>query len=307
MPKINEYTLMSDFDELQLSVLEVIPSGKPRGVVQLVHGMCEHKMRYTGFMCYLAAKGYACVIHDHRGHGKSIKDKQDLGYMYEGGAEALLSDIHTVNTHIKETWPDLPVILLGHSMGSLAVRAYARTRDDRIDMLIVSGTPADNPASGIGKMIAKAEGRLKGARHRSTLLDKIAFAGYDGKFPGEGKFAWLSSDPTEVQAYNESDECGFVFTDNAFAALFDLMKQAYDADHWLCTKPQLPILFVSGENDPCHGGRHSFLHSVRAMRKAGYVNVKAKLYPGMRHEVLGEQKKEKVYKDILSFMEKYGC
>ena len=135
MPKKVEETFHSQADGLEISVLALLPDGKKeeyRGIVQLVHGMSEHKERYLPFMEYLAEKGYVTVIHDHRGHGKSIRREEDLGYMYGGGAKAMLTDIHTVNKKIRDRFKNLPLILFGHSMGSLAVRAYAASHADRM-------------------------------------------------------------------------------------------------------------------------------------------------------------------------------
>ena len=120
-----ESSFKSEADGLEISVMALIPDKKPyRAVVQLVHGMSEHKERYIPFMQYLAKLGYVVVIHDHRGHGKSVKHQDDLGFTYGGGAQAMLQDIRTVNRKIHAYYPELPLILMGHSMGSLAVRAF---------------------------------------------------------------------------------------------------------------------------------------------------------------------------------------
>ena len=104
-----ESSFKSEADGLEISVMALIPDKKPyRAVVQLVHGMSEHKERYIPFMEYLAKKGYITVIHDHRGHGKSVKNPDDLGYMYGGGADAILKDIEVVNREMHQQLPDLP-------------------------------------------------------------------------------------------------------------------------------------------------------------------------------------------------------
>ena len=124
----------SDADGLRISALSICPEEMPyKGVIQLVHGMSEHKERYEPFMEYMASLGYVAVIHDHRGHGQSVRSGDDLGYMYGGGADAMLADIASVNRQIREKFPDLPLILMGHSMGSLAVRAFAAEHDESIN------------------------------------------------------------------------------------------------------------------------------------------------------------------------------
>ena len=94
--------------------------------------------------------------------------------------------------------------------------------------------------------------------------------------------------------------CSFTFTDDAYLTLFELMKRTYDVKNWRCTNPRLPVLFVGGAEDPCIGNVRKFAASVRAMRSAGYVDVKGKLYPGMRHEILNEKEKAQLYRDIVS-------
>ena len=149
----------SDADGLRISALSICPEEMPyKGVIQLVHGMSEHKERYEPFMEYMASLGYVAVIHDHRGHGQSVRSGDDLGYMYGGGADAMLADIASVNRQIREKFPDLPLILMGHSMGSLAVRAFAAEHDDCMDMLIVCGSPSNRRARIAGSVIAKLEG-----------------------------------------------------------------------------------------------------------------------------------------------------
>ena len=144
---------------------------------------------------------------------------------------------------------------------------------------------------------------VRSSSHKSSLLAGIALGGYAKKFIKEGSTsAWISSDPEVVRAYDESEYCGFLFTDDAFQTLFQLMKRAYDEKAWKCTKPNLPILVVSGADDPCMGNMNLFSHMVKSFRSAGYGDVKGKIYKNMRHEILNEQKKEQVYRDILHFI-----
>lgn len=298
----------SEADGLRISVLCICPEEQPyKGIVQIVHGMSEHKERYEPFMEYMASLGYMTVIHDHRGHGQSVRSGDDLGYMYGGGADAMLADIGTVNKNIREMFPDLPLILFGHSMGSLAVRAFAAEHDDSMDMLIVCGSPSDQKAKTLGKVIANVEGRIFGMRHKSRILEFLSFGTFALKFSEEkNKNAWICSDPDVYEAYSDSELCGFTFTDDAYLALFDLMKRAYDVKHWKCTRPEMPVLFISGAEDPCLGSVRQFASAVKNMRSAGYRDVKGKLYQGMRHEILNEKEKEKVYHDVAVYMEKKG-
>lgn len=308
MSRKYEGFFLSEADGLEVSVMAVLPEkGTCRGIVQLVHGMSEYKERYLPFMEFLAENGYLTVIHDHRGHGKSVRAKEDLGYMYGGGAQAMLRDIGTVNKRIRHEFPDLPLILMGHSMGSLAVRAFARRHDNCMDMLVVCGSPSYNAARPLGVAVAHAEKAILGPRHKSTLLEGISSASFVSRFKDDNsRTAWLCSDKKVRDEYAASQLCGFTFTDDAYLALFQLMKEAYDVKHWKCTKPQMPVLFISGSEDPCMGNIRQFAKAVQAMRNAGYYDVKGKLYPGMRHEILNEKDKYQVYRDIAVYLKKKG-
>ena len=301
-----ESSFKSEADGLEISVMALIPDKKPyRAIVQLVHGMSEHKDRYIPFMQYLAKLGYVVVIHDHRGHGKSVKHQDDLGFTYGGGAQAMLQDIRTVNRKIHAYYPELPLILMGHSMGSLAVRAFVAEHDSCVDMLIVCGSPSYNTAMPLGVAIAKTEKAVFGPRHRSKLIETMSFGAGAMKFRKDKRCtAWICSDPDVAKEYEESEMCGFTFTDDAYLALFELMKRAYDVEHFSCTNPDMPVLFVSGAEDPCLINVRHFAKTVRAMRRAGYKDVKGKLYPGMRHEILNEIGREQVYHDIAVYMRK---
>ena len=130
---IREMTLNSRADGLGVSVMVVTPREAPRAVIQLSHGVCGCKERFLPFMNYMAGKGIACVAGDHRGHGASVRSADDLGYMYEGGYMALVDDMRMITEWAHETFPDVPLYLLGHSMGSLAARVYTKYDDSAID------------------------------------------------------------------------------------------------------------------------------------------------------------------------------
>ena len=302
MYRQEETVFISEVDSLELSAITIAPE-EPKAVMMIMHGMCENKERYLDFMQYLASKNIASVIYDQRGHGQSVKSKKDLGYMYCSGTEGYLQDMVSINEMIRKRFPGLPLILFGHSMGSLAVRAFAAEHDDLMDILIVCGSPSDNAAKGIGKTIARVEGKLRGSDHKSTILEKMSFGGYASKFKDEGSlFAWLSTDPEVVKAYEDSDYCGFTFTDDAYQVLFELMERAYNVKKWHLTAPEMPVLFISGEDDPCMVNIQGFSKAVQAMRNAGYRDVRGKVYKGMRHEILNEKDKQTVYEDIVKYI-----
>lgn len=306
----SEITVLSKCDALPLSVLIVLPDKEDtgKGVVQLVHGMSEHKERYIPLMEYLAKQGYISVIHDHRGHGKSVCSEQDLGYMYEVGMKGLVDDVEQINEGIHKRWSDLPVAMFGHSMGSLAARVFLREHDDQIDKLVLSGPPSRNVLVDMGILLAKMQKWIKGGRSKGSLLEKMSVGAYakaNAKtFPEDLTVSsWICSDPGVVKAYEENPLCGFTFTADGFLTLFQLLKHTYKEKGWKCSKPDLPILYLGGSDDVCIGGVDKFQDEMMVLKRAGYHYVDGKMYAGMRHEICNEKEKEEVFADIVKFLE----
>ena len=306
------YTHISGSDGLPLSVLRIEPdnSANIKGVVQLVHGMTEHKERYISFMKYLAQKGYVAVIHDNRGHGESVKSKDDLGFMYEGGYKALIEDIHEITLETKEYikeeagLEDLPYTLLGHSMGSLAVRCYIKKYDDEIDHLCVIGCPSEKKGSVLGLKILKVMEKILGPRKRSALVSYLVMGSYSKRFKDEGMTnSWICSDLDLVRKYQEDPLSGFMFTISGYIDLVKLSIATYADEGYEMKNPELKIKFFSGSDDPCGISKNAIRKAIRLIRKQGYRNISGKLYSGMRHEILNEIGKEKVYTDILKFIQ----
>lgn len=295
------FFLQSEFDGERLSVMTVCPEN-PRFCLQITHGMAEHKKRYIPFMEYIAGIGGACIISDMRGHGETSA-LEDYGYFGEQGVEATLSDLCQIGGVLREKYPDLPMILLGHSMGSLVARSYAAGHDHHLAALILSGEASNNPAVGAGLFLTRLMALFRGDRYRSPLIESMSTGAYDKAFPDEAKFRWLSVNEENRQKYIEDPGCGFPFTLNGYDTLFSFMKRTYSPKYYNVRNRDLPILFLSGEEDPVMGGKKAFDDAVRFMQDMGYRDVRAKLYPGMRHEILMENERETVCADMAAFIE----
>ena len=298
-----DFTVVSDYDGLPLKGIVYEPENTPKGIVQLVHGMCEYKKRYEEFMQFLAENGYVALCYDHRGHGESIADEADLGYFGDFHGKAVVDDCVQVTKWAKATYPNLPLILLGHSMGSMVVRCYLREHDDLIDKLVVSGSPASNPMAGVAVFLAKAIRLLRGKRHRSKMLAFLATGKGEKAYQKAGKGSWLTHDESIAQAYEEDGLCGFTFTVNGFENLFNLMKYTYKKRGYCMKNSALPIHFISGAEDAVLGGEKNWEKTRAFTRGLGYTNVAGKLYQDMRHEVLNETERARVYNDLLAFLE----
>ena len=303
-----EFTLQSKYDNLALSCAEYAAEGvtqtNAKGVVQIVHGMCEYKERYEGFIDYLTQNGYIVFAHDHRGHGGSVTANENLGYFGDKKGEAIVDDAALVTDEIRRLYPGLSITLFGHSMGSLVVRAYIQKYEEKIDKLIVCGSPSKNSLAGFGLMLNGVISAFRGKKYRSRLMANASTGGGDDKFPGEGKNAWLTRDKTVVEKYNADEKCNFVFSCNGFSNLLHLVKNAYKKKKYPAKHSDLPIFFMAGADDPVIGSEKKWLAAQQFLRDVGYKNVTGKLYPIMRHEILNELGKEEVYADALAFIEK---
>ena len=302
MAKIETFTIPSKHDGLELSVTTVVPEGRIAGLVQFSHGMAEHKERYLPAMEFLAEHGYGCVINDHRGHGASVRTPDDLGYFYKDGGRGLIKDLHQITLWFRGKYPGKPLVLFGHSMGSLAARAYAAKYGRDIDGLILSGSPGFNSAAPMGLVLTRVLAIVHRTQHaRSRLMDAILNGGFSKRFKGGSKFAWLSANGENVRKYESDPLCGFGFTLNGYRALLNLMLAAYDEK--TSVRRSLPVFFMSGEDDPCAPDRKGFDSAMENLRQRGCVDVTGKMYPGLRHEILNESVQE-VYDDLLATVER---
>lgn len=289
-------------DGLQLAA-QVIAPANPKAAIVLVHGMAEHKERYVPFMTWLSEQGFACIITDLRGHGASAATPEDLGYFGKKGSRMLVEDTLCVVRWAREQYPGKKVFLFGHNMGSLIVRCLARQYDTEIDGLVVCGSPSKNGAAGLGKILAGCIGLFRGAHYRSALLEKMSTGSLQHRFKGEGmENAWLSTNRANIQAYNEDPLCGFRFTANGYKALMDLMERTYDPDAWSLSHPEMPVHFIAGADDPCIGSLKKFSRAVSFLRSRGYRTVTSQVYPGLRHEILHEQGKEVIWRDVAAIL-----
>lgn len=302
--KYREFKFYSNADKLEISGMVVAPDGPAVGVVQLVHGMCEYKERYYNFMKFLAERGYLCVIHDQRGHGKSIVSDADLGYFYDAGYEGLIEDTYQVMEMVKPYAKGVPYILAGHSMGTLVARCFLKKYDDEIDKLVLLGSPSMRRSIHFGIFFLKIAGAIKGRRKHSRIADFIVVnSGYERRFKNEKcSHAWICSDRRVVDAYNDDRYCNFTFTIDGYMNLLQLMQKAYSAEGWEMKNPDLPIKFFSGREDPCAISPSDFGKSIHFMKTLGYKNVRGAMYKGMRHEILNEKRKKWVYHDIYEFI-----
>ncbi len=294
--------VQSSDGEHMLHVTVFIPDGEIKGLFQIVHGMQEYIGRYERFMTEIAQCGYIVFGHDHLGHGHSVKDDSELGFIaHENGWKRLTDDVGEVASHIrKEYGKNLPYILMGHSMGSFVARLAAQ-RFNEYDKLIIMGSGGPDPTSGIGIMIAKIIKSSKGEKHHSAFLGRLVFGSYNDRFEGETPHDWLSVNRENIKKFEADKLCTFPFTVSAMEDLIHLNHESNKAKWFSGIDKTKPVLLISGKDDPVGDYGKGISVVYDKLRKNG-VDVTMKLYAGYRHEILNDWSYNAVVKDIEAFI-----
>ncbi len=306
MIDVNEYELYKRLEDLPVKTLCLKPEKAVvvKGVVQILHGMCEYKERYLDFIKYLNDNGYICVINDMLGHGENVNFFKELGYFGNDGDKRVIESSHAVTVYIKNNFPDLPLILLGHSMGSLIARALLKRYDDDYDKVILTGSPSNRFGKRAGLFFADLLSLILDEKKTNILLDGLVMGTYFLKYKDEKlKNSWICTDVDVVNEFNENMYSNFTFTINGYYTLLSIVCDVYSKRKWAMKNKRMPIIFLAGKGDPCIVDEKSFYKSVGMLKDLGYRHVEAGLYDNMRHEILNEKDKMRVYKDIVSWID----
>lgn len=282
-----------------------VPKGTPRGVVQLAHGMVDYVGRYEALADYLTSHGYIFAGNAHLGHGKSASEDSDFGHFADGGGLLyLLKDVHSMNKYLRAEYPNLPLYLLGHSMGSFIARLYTLRHPHSIQGLIIHGTSGPNPAVYAGKLVVALGKAVHGEHYRSPFVKKMTFLGYNSKFPkSEGEHAWLTREVERVNVRDSDPYTNFTFTLSAYGDLFDMIQKC-NAKSWFKKYPkELPTLIVSGDMDPVGAYGKGPRYVYKRLMLEGCNAVTLKLYEGARHELFNERGREQIFADLISWLD----
>ncbi|MBJ2285087.1 alpha/beta hydrolase [Pseudomonas haemolytica] len=291
-------------DRSRLYVNQWLPDGPPKALVMLSHGMAEHSGRYARLAEALCGAGYGVYALDQRGHGRTA-DEGTLGlYAEKDGWNKVVGDLASLNQHIGQQQPGVPIVLLGHSMGSYIAQAYLLHHSASLHGAILSGSNFQPVALyGAARVIARVERLRQGLRGRSALIEFLSFGSFNKAFkPTRTAFDWLSRDPTEVDTYINDPLCGFRCTNQLWVDLLGGLQQISKASNLSQIDPGLPILVMGGECDPVSEGKRlkSLAH---ALREAGCQNLQLNLYPQARHEVFNETNRDEVTADVLKWLD----
>lgn len=292
-------------DNVTIHALKWEGTETPRAVMQIAHGMAEHIARYEQFAQFLVSHGFVVYGNDHRGHGQTAGGKENLGYFADvDGFERVVDDMYVLTQIIRREHQDLPLFLLGHSMGSFLSRRYVQRYGSDLSGVILCGTGGDPGMLGkVGLCIAKREVRRKGAKTLSPKMDKLIFGNYNRRFrPARTAFDWLNRDKVEVDKYVADPMCGNVMSASFYVDLLSGILAIHRMENVKKTPSTLPIFLIAGADDPV-GNYGKGVRQVQALyERAGVEDVTCKLYSDRRHELLNEKRKEEVYGDVVSWL-----
>lgn len=283
-----------------------IPEKEIKGRFHVVHGMTEHIGRYDSFLRELAEDGWLAFGYDHLGHGYTANNDGELGFIAsKNGWDMLARDVKSYSDGVAREFKSdesKPYVLMGHSMGSFVVRV-ATERYVKPQRLILMGTGGENKAAGAGLALISVIKALKGERHISPLIDKIAFGSYNDRFGGGSKDdpkPWLTTDKSHREKYYGDKFCTFNFTVSAMGDLIRLIKECNRPDWFKGVPKEMPVFLVSGEDDPV-GNYGKGITEVYGRLKEQGIYASYKLYKGARHEILNDFTRDECVGDIIIF------
>ena len=280
------------------------PEGQPKAVLQIVHGIAEHVLRYDEFAEYLTQQGYLVVAEDHMGHGGSVGDGIP-GY-FEGGWFKAVADSHRLLSYTRMEQPDVPYILLGHSMGSFMVRTMLMKYPGMdIDAAIISGTAwMHRGIINSGLTAARLACKTGGADKPSKVVNAMMFGTYNNKVEHKRTgYDWLTRDNAVVDAYVADPLCGFAVTSGLARDMMLGLRYIQEPENLQKMPMDLPVLFISGGDDPVGGYGEGVTKAWKEFVKCGMEKADIRIYPLCRHELLNEINKQEVYDHILHWLQ----
>ena len=308
MTDFQEFTFLSSDGHTQLHGAQWTPADrKPRAVLQIAHGVAEHILRYDDFARYLNDRGILVAGHDHLGHGKSLPEGGTPVYFGDGSTwETVVDDIHLLHDRLREQYPDLPILLMGHSMGSFLSRSYLIRYPGTVDAAIIMGT-GWQPEITIrgGLLLAGILSGLKGPDAVSKMVTNMAFGAYNKAFGDKPRTPndWLSADTDNVDRYMADPLCGADATVGLFRQMLHGIRFNQRMSHLRQMDKDMPVLFVAGDKDPVGSCGKGVRQTYDAFRQAGMRDCTLKLYPGLRHEILNEKAyAAEITKDIETWL-----
>lgn len=276
-----------------------------KATLLVLHGMQEHSGRYTGFARFLAAQGFAVLLYDHLGHGKTARNAADLGFFHHKTPDQqVIKDALIMTGHLEKLYPAVPHFLMGHSMGSFIARRVLQQASNRFQGAIIMGTGTRKLEAQLARIYLALLNKIK-PTHRSSFVNNLFTKMNNKAFqqePGDSGTNWLSADKANRKNFLQDKLCGIPFTNNGFYTLLSLNVRA-TRKGWASKIPkEFPLLFISGADDPIGDFGKGVENVAEELRTEGFTDISIRLYPGMRHEILNESIRQNVYHDLENWL-----
>ncbi|MBQ3970165.1 MAG: alpha/beta fold hydrolase [Clostridia bacterium] len=299
-----EHTAKSNDEQHTLYGKIYVPIGTPRATVQIIHGMSEHIELYEELSDKLAKQGFAVIIYDQLGHGKTAGALENLGFFAEeNGDRILVEDAFGFVRELLEDYSGIPHILFGHSMGSFVARICAEKYPQMADALIIAGTGGPQKAAPLGLAITDLGSKVKGTEYRSDLTQKAFMDIYNTEFKEEkNDYSWLTRDPETILRHTNDERFNFTFSLKAMNDLVMLSTEC-NSEQWFDEyRKDLPTLIISGEKDPVGENGKGVMEVFKNLESRGVSDLSFKLYRDCRHELLNELNKEEIMDEIICWI-----
>ena len=307
MTKKTDFTFLSSDGKTRLHGIAWIPEDvTPAAVLQIVHGVAEYIGRYDDFARFLNSHGVIVVGHDHLGHGLSLPEGGTPVYFGDGNTwNTPVDDVYVLHTKLKEQYPHLPLLLMGHSMGSFLSRTYLIRYPGTVKAAILMGTGWQSAAALTGGLALAGMLKRRNAAATNDTVTELAFGAYNKTFkPTRTDYDWLSADEENVDEYIADPLCGQDATVGLFYEMLTGIRFNQRRNNLDRMDKSMPILLISGEDDPVGGMGAGVRQTYAEFKRAGITDCTLKLHPGLRHELLNEKaRRDEVYQDIWSWME----
>ena len=277
---------------------------QPKAIVQVLHGMAEYGSRYARLAQALATAAYTTYAHDHRGHGKSIPEGTPPGHMADSDSwNRIVEDAHGVNREIAKRHPGLPIIALGHSMGSFVLQQLLFEHPNDMIAAALSGSNGKPPPIAVlGKLVARAERVRVGKRNPSPVMQRLTFGEYNKAFsPARTEFDWLSRDPEEVDKYVADPLCGFPVSTQVWIDMLRALDRIANPSNVARVPKDMPLYLFAGDRDPVGDFGKGMKTLYDAYKRAAVFDVRLKFYQDARHETLNETNRQEVTNDFIAW------
>ena len=306
MCSFEEFTYPCSDGKRVIAASRWIPEGDVRGVVQLVHGICEYVGRYDALARALCERGFLVTGEDHLGHGRTAEINGGLGFFAEkDGWNTVCRDVRALRRLTGEAYPGVPYFILGHSMGSFLLRTYLILWPGEIDGAVISGT-GQEPAAvvGAGRAVVSLIGAVRGKKHVSPMVHNLAIGAYNKRFaPNRTASDWISRDEAAVDRYVADKMCSFIPTVGLYRDMMGGLQFISDPKNLDRMDPATPVYLYSGDRDPVGANGKGVRTVYEYFRSRSVKDLTLRLYEGGRHEMHNELNREEVIGDLAAWLE----